>query len=152
MLNFDENGFLTPFRAIQTDLETVRNTFVYNERRAAIFKNYEEFLDRFQAMGFTGYFQWLNGSFVTQKTNPGDLDVVTFIPILQFEKHESQLKRQLWNSPLLDCFFERLFPENHPMVNVSKMDMAEWNALYCTTRRDKITFKRYSKGFIQLNF
>lgn len=45
---FDENGYLTPYDIIITDIETFKQTFVFNERREEIFQNYLALLDIFK--------------------------------------------------------------------------------------------------------
>ena len=82
-LSFDENGYLIPYEAIETNLETLKKYFVdafpNSNTRKMIFENYEKFIADFQYEIFPHFEQWLGGSFVSLKENPNDIDVSTFV-------------------------------------------------------------------------
>ena len=151
-LSFDQNGFLKPYGPISTNMQTLEDIFVYNEQRKSIFAAYQNFIEEIRAIYAGNFTQWVNGSFVTKKILPKDIDIVTFLPFEIIDSQKNLFQRDRWKLMYVDCFFERVFPMSHPMSNISKMDKAEWNALFSTTRRDRSTFKRYNKGFLQINF
>ncbi|MDO8368921.1 MAG: hypothetical protein Q7T20_19140 [Saprospiraceae bacterium] len=152
MMLFDENGFLTPFEPIRTDLETVKETFATNTHRENLFEEYLVFLRTLRELDLSNFFQWINGSFVTQKTFPKDIDVVTFLNYQNLPFIEEKLSPNLFKSNTLDCYFVIIYPEEHSLHNLYNMDRAEWNFLFSTTRRNRKTGKMLKKGFVQLNF
>ncbi|MBC7774250.1 MAG: hypothetical protein H7246_02330 [Phycisphaerae bacterium] len=152
MTLFDENGFLSPFGPIKTDLENFKETFVTNSHRENLFEEYLVFLHTLKELGLGSFFQWINGSFATKKTFPNDIDVVTFLDYRNLPLMEEKLSHRLYNTKTLDCYFVISYPEDHQSHNLYKMDYAEWNFLFSTTRRDMKTGKTKNKGFIQLDF
>lgn len=82
-LDFDEFGNLTPYKIIETDLITLEAYFVTafpkSKTRKRLFENYLSYIYRFQDEVFPIFEQWIDGSFVTQKENPKDIDIVTFL-------------------------------------------------------------------------
>ncbi|MEK7256370.1 MAG: hypothetical protein AAB316_16570 [Bacteroidota bacterium] len=83
MIEFDQNGNLTPSTAIETSVDECQEYLVKKFQtsisRAAIFENYLRYLENFKREITEDFFQFVNGSFATRKPNPNDLDVVTFI-------------------------------------------------------------------------
>jgi len=152
MMQFDENGFLTPFKIIETDFEEFKETFVTNTRREYLFEEYFRFLQTLQGLGLGSFFQWINGSFVTQKNAPKDMDVVTFIDYRNLSSKTEKALPKIFRTETLDCYFVVSYPEEHKSYNLYKMDRAEWYFLFSTTRRDMKTGKTWNKGFVQLNF
>ncbi len=152
MLLFDENGFLIPFEPIKTDLESFKETFVTNSHREKLFEEYLIFLHSLKELGLDKFFQWVNGSFVTKKTFPNDIDVVTFLDYRNLPLMEEKLSSRLFKTNTLDCYFVISYPEEHRSHNLYKMDYAEWKFLFSTTRRDLKTGKTGKKGFIQIDF
>lgn len=152
MLLFDENGFLIPFEPIKTDLETFKETFVTNPHRENLFEEYLVFLHMIKELGLDRFFQWINGIFVTKKPFPNDVDVVTFLDYRNLPFVEDMLSSRLYKTNTLDCYFVVSYPRDHQLHNLYKMDCAEWNFLFSTTRRDMKTGKKSSKGFVQIDF
>ena len=71
-LSFDKNGYLIPYKKIETNLETLKKYFVdafpNSHTRPLIFNNYEKFLADFQYEIFPHFEQWIGGSFVERKS------------------------------------------------------------------------------------
>lgn len=152
MLQFDENGYLTPYGPIESNLETLEEVFAQSQHRQKLFEEYLSFVETLKSLELGSFFQWVNGSFVTRKPVPKDIDVVTFVDYRNFPEKEAVLKQSLFKTKILDCYFTIFYPEKHPLHNLFKMDKAEWLYLYATTRRNIKTGKMGNKGFIQLNF
>lgn len=75
--------------------ETVRlhfvDTFSMTNRRQ-LYDEWLAYTNRLQALlRVKSLVQWVDGSFVTDKPNPGDLDVVTFLPYTAYEPAEDAL-------------------------------------------------------------
>ncbi len=83
-LSFDSDGLLVPYTAVISDLKSFKKTFVSgfpgSTTRGGIFGNYLDWLATFRSsVCEAGFYQWIDGSFVTRKNNPNDLDIVTFV-------------------------------------------------------------------------
>ncbi len=82
-MEFDELGFLSPYKLIETDLETFESVFVSNfknsDTRKKVFQNYLSYIHDFKNQISNNFYQWIDGSFVTSKLNPNDIDIVTFL-------------------------------------------------------------------------
>ncbi|TAF94263.1 MAG: hypothetical protein EAZ46_10770 [Runella sp.] len=95
-----------------------------------------------------GFYQWIDGSFVTQKLNPKDVDFVTFIDAQIFEQNEKNLEKmrgvQYVNRPLLDSYFVATYDDIR----------FECDRLYWFHKFEKDDRKRFKnkKGFIKLKF
>lgn len=152
MLVFDEHGYLKPNDAILSNEEELEVTFVWNQHRRMLFEQYQAFVKEITQLSITHFFLWVNGSFVTKKENPNDIDLVVFLPQEQhdlFEKKLQFLKKQF---PKIDAYFVSVFPENHPSFSIYQLNKAEWMFQFSFTRKNRQTNKRYIKGFLQLNF
>ncbi|MEO6038309.1 MAG: hypothetical protein ABIQ93_07850 [Saprospiraceae bacterium] len=147
MLTFDEFGHLIADQPIESDLAEVEAVFVFNEKRRLIFADLLAFLEELTAMGIGDFQVWIDGSFVTKKVNPKDMDCVFFLNYQVFDKNESRL-RQIRNDYKLaiDSYFIPIFPENHPHFNHYNLDRVDWLFLFSRDRQ------RRKKGFLQLEF
>ncbi|MDX2305414.1 MAG: hypothetical protein NW226_21565 [Microscillaceae bacterium] len=158
-LHFDEQGFLMPYQAIEADLETLEYYFVTqfpnSKTRRRLFVNYLRYNERFRSRVTKRFVQWIDGSFVTQKQNPKDIDMVTFLDYRIFEAQEPFLDK-FWTFNLedqgLDAYLLRLYPPEHPdYIQETAFYQQEWQEVYGSTA-DKEGEEIFPKGFIQLNF
>jgi hypothetical protein len=145
---FDENGFITPSSIIELSLEEFGEIFIFTKRREEIFRNYLDFLDNLKKMPIGKFHQWLDGSFVTQKPFPNDLDLVTFVDsnfYLKFENRIRDMELEFrWLR--LDAYSVPVYPKTTFKQYITKYAIEEKQALYGFDRSGK------PKGFIQLNF
>jgi hypothetical protein len=157
-LKFTEDGYLTPISGIETDLATFK-TFVDNfplsEKRQFLFHNYLEYLRLFSRKITPHFEQWINGSFVTKKDNPNDIDFVTFIDALIFERNEAKLE-EFWSFSLeeegLDAYIVKIYPPDSPLfVTHTEHFKNVWLKRYCRTKTDT-DLDSAKKGFIKLKF
>lgn len=151
ILNFDQNGHLSPYQVIETDLETVRTTFVTNSNRQGLFENYLSFLDDLQKLQIGSFYQWIDGSFTTQKTYPKDIDLITFINIDVYKIKRSRLDNLVWQYSKIDGYFAELYPQNHRFNALNDWKKNHWIEVYGSTKDDGI-YPVLKKGIIQLNF
>ena len=112
MLEFDFDGHLKPYGAINIPLVHLKVTleayFVQTKHREDLLIHYLSFLEELLELLNFPAFQYLDGSFVTNKFLPRDLDLVTFIDYRDFEAHENELKtlladlgrRSTWAAPI----------------------------------------------------
>lgn len=154
-MTFDQYGYLTPYTVVETDLQTFEQVFVNDfetsDTRRPIFEAYLDYLDQLRQIVDTGFYQWLDGSFITQKLNPKDIDLITFVDWQIYEKYETQLnelrKLRLRKNKIIDGYFVKVYDKTHPQRNLFELDCAEW--LFDFGR--SFTNKRY-KGIIKINY
>lgn len=153
-LSFDKNGYLKPYKAIEVDLETFRFNFVdafpNSERRKWLFDNYLRFLYSFQDNVFTYFEQWINGSFISQKEAPKDIDFVTFLDYKIYERRGDNVLDKFWKFSLeeqfLDSYIIKSYPDDHPNYPICLSEKNLWLDRYGTDREDE------PKGFLKIIF
>jgi hypothetical protein len=156
-LTFDAHGYLTPSEKITIDLNTLEQVFVKDfpnsTRRKVLFDNYLRYVDAF-AKEITPHFtQWINGSFVTRKENPKDIDFVTFLNSYTDRKNIEIIDRfqsfSLENENL-DAYILEIYPtEDEKYLSYSLMNLEKWDTRFSYTKEhdDKIIFP---KGYIEI--
>lgn len=164
MQNFDAYGHLQPYQVMESDIEAVYKDFVTvfttSKTRQQLFENYVAYNKALKAaLGNTDYEQWLDGSFVTTKINPNDMDIVTFIPLAVYEKYadsllpyENQNAKRTYN---VDPYFVIQYPEAHKRYSWYVGDRNTWLDSFGYTKPLKsaqLNGKRQPKGIIQLYF
>ena len=159
-MEFDPQGNLFPHKVIEIDLEEFEKLFITNfpnsESRNRLFQNYLSYIQKIKDEIDSTFYQWIDGSFVTSKLNPNDIDLVTFINFEFYENNLSKLTdlqgHNLKKEQNLDCYFVKEYPIEHKNYEIiTKYDSVEWFHLFSKTRVNR-NGKRYSKGIIQINF
>jgi len=153
-LVFDNNGYLQPYQPIEVDLETFKFNFVdsfpNSKRRKWLFDNYLRFLYSFQDDVFTYFEQWINGSFISQKQNPKDIDIVTFLDFKVYEKRGDKVLDRFWKFSLEDQFIDsylvKAYPKEHPKYSIFQSERNLWADRYGTDRDEQ------PKGFLKIVF
>ncbi len=160
-LNFDLRGLLKPYDIVEATLKDFENNFVFgfdeSQTRYDLFWEFQKYNQDLQNLLQIPYFQWINGSFVTNKEHPNDIDIVTFIDFSQYHKQKQALEnqfskfgsRQYYKG--LDAYLVCVFPENHEFYQTYRSDYAYWYNLFGNPKYNRAQ-KRYSKGFIQINY
>jgi hypothetical protein len=159
-IQFDEYGYLTPYSKQEMSLEDFETNFVLSFGKSAtrmtIFENYKQFLFDFQKLITPNFTQWIDGSFVTKKLNPADIDFVTFIDASIFEEKESLIinqfiypnARKVYN---VDAYAVRIYPENHSFYSMGVSDTLYWQDWFGRSRPNHHR-KKFPKGFVQIKF
>jgi len=152
MLKFDEKGHLVPYEIIETTWEDFTGVFVkgmQNRRhRSKLLENYEAYLLEIRQNVSAAFFQWVNGSFVTQKKLPGDIDMVTFLPYDLMVKNGSfveQMRRTSKSRFNIDGFFVPVAKWNHRFYESCQREEQRWRTLFGSSREG------LPKGIIKLN-
>ncbi len=156
MLVFNQSGLLVPDTLIPSSLQQLQEEFVFKiptARRKSIFENFTKYNEDFKKVcNLNELQQGINGSYVSKKTNPGDIDVLTFL--------DHRLVKQLGNlldefrfpySELkygVDAYIIEVYPEDHNDNFRYVSDRAYWFDRFTKTRR--IRGNRLSKGFIEI--
>jgi hypothetical protein len=136
--------------------ETVLELFVLNfpdsQTRRHLFRQWEIYNQRLkQKIGDDILVQWVNGSFVTAKINPGDIDCVTFVPYESYQRAEDSLLEFYTTISLYDngldaylCPVYDLNDNRHPEY---RQRCSDWSFLFGQLRDSTL-----QKGFLELSF
>jgi hypothetical protein len=151
---FDDAGYLTPYVAIPATFDEMRREFVdafpTSTTRHYLFNAYSQYNERLRALMPDGFRQWVNGSFISQKSNPRDIDLVTFVDHQLYDRQERTFdelrKLRLHRDAPVDGYFVRVFPEEHRLYTHYEIDCVDWlhHFGYTASR------PRRSKGFLEL--
>lgn len=159
MLHFDSKGFLKPAQNLPTTLAIFEQEFVVNfnnrAKRQVLFDEFKRFFQAFfEATELNEVSLWVNGSFVTKKENPNDIDFVFFLDSELANKFADVLSQKFTHPESkelfqMDAFLLRVFPTDHPDHFFTLSDRAYWFELFSETRKDRRGHS-FKKGFIEL--
>ncbi len=121
-----------------------------SERRQLIFDRWVEYNDRLtNSLSISSLVQWLDGSFVTNKAEPNDLDLVTFVPASQYTDSINWLVEHYSTVNLhelrLDAYLCPVFPENHVDHEEYLYFLNYWQNLFGSSKAINQT-----KGFLEV--
>lgn len=157
---FNIRGHLFPYEIIETDLDEFEREFVdnfdENSTRYEIFERYLNYVNALKEVFEEDFIQWIDGSFVTTKINPNDIDLVSIIP---FEIYEANLERIVneliaHNARMIygvDAYIVPNYPQDHKRHIITQADLIYWKDLFGNTRATNRSKQRFPKGIIQLN-
>lgn len=154
MLKINELGFLEPNKAIPSDINELEKYFVIEYSSVDRSKLFEEYLryskDLKRKCGNIELQHWINGSFVSlNKLRPNDIDMVTFIDTSTFQKLGKELQPFIYpnskiNYPGIDAYIIEI------KSTVIEYDKTYWHHQFSTSRRNKRTGKKLSKGYLEI--
>lgn len=157
MLEFDDKGHLIPYNVIELSYKNFIANFVkqfpLNSTRHQIFNNFEVFLGEFSSKVYPNFQIWINGSFVTKKVNPNDIDCLIFINYEWLKENElklSDFKNKIKNDRL-DVYFLIEYSANHEFRVLTETDTFYWKDWFSRTRINR-SGKSSPKGFVELQF
>ena len=159
MLTFNSRGLLVPNLSIQSDVSELEAEFVTrlgSEKRKQLFDNYLVYSTQLkQRVGNSTLLQWIDGSFVTKKMEPSDLDMVTFIDYHIAEKHGKDLENFKYPNSLanfgVDAYLVVVYPRKHSNYPLYIGDRAYWMDAFDKTKRNRNGIK-HPKGFIEIAY
>lgn len=145
-------GFLPPGRH-ECTVSEFSSRFVDafpGTNRNRLFAEWLTYYERLQTvLQTTDLVQWIDGSFVSDKPNPGDIDVVTFVPYSIYESVEENLIQFYSTVNLyergLDAYICPVYPVHHERHGLYKKFCEDWQQLFESHR--KLADK---KGFLLL--
>ncbi len=155
---FNARGFIMPYQRIVSSVEEIEEVFVtpfpHSETRQVIFDNYLNYIDEFQSLITPQFTHWLDGSFMSKKLNPNDLDFVAFIDYRIYQQKEEQIFRivEKYGYLKLDNYVSQLFPSNHSRHSETNRYKEYWTDLFSSSRRDPETNLQEPRGFIEIIF
>lgn len=158
--SFDIRGYLKPYGKNKSNLVDFHNNLVVPfEEDSTRIKLYEGFLKYNEELKAVlqsqKYLQWIDGSFVSTKLNPKDIDLVNLIDHQFVDKHESELKQFLGKEGKenygIDGYIIRIYPIGHPKYVRTQSDLVYWENWFSKSRLNRRK-QRFPKGFIELEF
>ncbi len=161
-VGFDLRGNLQAYQKIELSFTEFQETFVTSfgsagTKRATVFNDYLNFLTDFKTLITPGFSQWINGSFVSQKQNPNDIDFVTLVDFQVYETHEQLIESQFRRQgaklvyPKVDAYVVKHYPVGHEKRWVTAYDLAYWQDSFGKTQKNRAG-QRHPKGFVELKF
>src|SRR5690554_3847082 len=156
MFIFNNSGLLVPDKKINCSFQDFEKEFVLNiptKKRKEIFDFYVKYNNSLKEIcNLPELHQWINGSFVTKKQNPGDIDLVTFLDFKLVENLGTKLDHFIFpNSEKIynvDAYIVVVYPEEHKDKFNYKSDLVYWNDRFSKTRR--VRGNKLAKGFIEI--
>lgn len=152
-MTFDENGYLIPYELTPSDLSTIEavfvDPFINSLTRRNVFDAFTSYLTELKSALNAPLEVWVNGSFISLKDNPNDIDFVIFVSkqvatvnsdiIYQFRQ------RRFSEESLTDGYFVETVPLSHADYNLYQYDRQDWHRAFVFGRNVK-------KGYLQLLF
>ena len=133
-MTFDQYGYLTPYEVIETDIETFEEVFVKgfpsSSTRSAIFREYLAYLDQLQQIIGGEFYQWIDGSFVTDTLNPNDIDFITWVEVKTYEKRNKELgilrNVRFERGSRMDGYIIPSYPSLHRKDYLNEINEKQW--------------------------
>jgi hypothetical protein len=154
-MNFDSRGHLKPYEIIEMSLENFELLFVNNEKRKTIFAEFQRYNTELLQLINVPFKQWIDGSFVTDKKNPNDIDLLTFIEHDIYNKHQKAIDTKFGKFGVqnyfqeIDAYTIWEYPKNHEYFTIFHSDYLYWETFFSNSKFNRAK-KRFPKGFIQL--
>ena len=158
MLQYDIRGNLFPSKVIDLKWEDLETNLVIpfpnSEKRKGLFANFTSFVERLKKEIAPTFIIWVDGSFVSKKLNPGDVDAVFFIDH-KYSRPKKSVLDNFWftksnkYSKGLDLYYSIHYSENHKLNYLTHLDRLYWKDVYGNTRMDS-NGNSYKKGFIEI--
>lgn len=80
-------------------MDTFQQTFVdsFDEesQRQNLFGNYSRYMDDLSGLIKYSFFQWIDGSYVSNKRKPKDIDLVTVLDYRDYEESKANIERKI---------------------------------------------------------
>lgn len=130
MIQFDNQGNLTPYNIQEITLHDFELFFSTNEHRQLLFANYLVFIEKLKMLGLNTFYQWIDGSYTTQKVAPKDIDIVTFIETKAFRENDKELLNLSNLFKDIDCYFVEIFPKDTKNYIITQTDELYWYHLF----------------------
>jgi hypothetical protein len=155
---FNQLGNISPNKIIEINWPTLNEVFDENfsnsSTRRQLLTNLEQFILQIENE-ITGELKiWINGSFISQKINPRDIDAVFWLPHQIAEHKKSILDNQFFTKQVkislnLDLYYAIDYPKNHKKYFLTHLDALYWKDVYGHTRQDS-NGVQHQKGFFEL--
>jgi hypothetical protein len=157
---FDFQGNLSFAKVIDVSIEDINtyfnSNFAESLTRANLIQTFQNYLeDLSNVIGNEPLEILIDGSFVTKKQNPNDIDILVIIPhdflkkiddrkILDFRCNMEQKK--LTNYTGIHAFIIEEFSQNHPKYLIYQADRLHWISFFSQDRKGN------KKGLLRLKY
>ena len=158
-IRFDARGYLQPEGLIELTVEEFEDLFVSQfedfRTRRSIFDNFKRYNQDLKEVIGIEFIQWIDGSFVSNKEHPNDLDFITFIEWQNYSQYEKEIDNRFskWSVGRyyenLDAYTISEYPEGHRFYQTFLADRAYWYEWFSNSQYNRAK-KRFSKGFVQI--
>jgi len=99
--------------------------------------------------------QWVDGSFISKKPEPNDIDVISFISYRELIEDKYKLDNFKYPSPLTNCcvdaYIVLVYPPEHKNYPLYIGDRLYWMDVFDKTKTSR-NGSKHPKGFLELNF
>lgn len=125
--------------------------------RQEIFEHYSEYLRAFKEEVSDTFIQWIDGSFVSNKRNPKDIDFVALLDHETYEEKEKLIEERFRGRNAqarfgrIDAYFVKVYPKDHQRAFVSEYDLVYWCNWSTETKKNRAK-KKFKKGFVEIKF
>lgn len=144
---FNQNGYLEPGLHI-IEKQELENSFVngfpHSTTRRIIYDGYCQHFELLKDL--VGNFeQFVDGSFASNKNDPGDIDMVIFVdatimdslsPDQQKEFERLVSGKETRDQYLCDAYFCPIYPDGHPSAGESRAQRKYWMGEFGYDRKD----------------
>ncbi|MEM8525474.1 MAG: hypothetical protein AAGG68_12610 [Bacteroidota bacterium] len=158
--SFDIRGYLKPYGKNKITIEQLETEFVapFDEpsTRHQLYTGYIHYNKNLkELLKNQKYTQWIDGSFISNKINPKDIDLVNLIDSDLVDQHEKELKQFLNHQGKenygVDGYVVRIYPEEHAKYIRTQSDLLYWEHWFSKSRKNRRK-QRFPKGFVELEF
>ena len=158
-LNFDIRCHLKPYEKVVLEFSEFKAFFVdpfdEDSSRHKLFRSYELYTQDLAEKITPNFTQWINGSFVTNKKNPRDIDLVNLIDYRIVEQKDALIRKAFIRDAVyerygIDAYLLVLYPEDHKLHSWTQSDLLYWQDWFTKSKMDKRR-KRYPKGYVAIN-
>lgn len=145
MFVFNQFGNLTPSNIpIFCTFDNLFESLAWNEYRRLLLVELQSFISDVKDLLSADTKIWVDGSFVTNKIFPNDIDLVLFVNTSVYQENYNIFKQIRSKYSNIDAYFVEVFPEDHKKYQHGELDKLEFLHLFSKDR------KRRNKGFIEL--
>jgi hypothetical protein len=144
-ITFDKYGNSMPYGLVPLSIDECEELFVSafltSTTRAPNWNGYINFTTQLKTVAINTITQWLDGSFTTNKLNPGDIDVVNIINYLDFKpgliefdmNRSDGYPKKKYN---IDGYIILNLPITHPFYKKCVSQKEYWKEFFSTDRND----------------
>ncbi|NJC25687.1 hypothetical protein GGR27_001186 [Lewinella antarctica] len=126
--------------------------FSNSNSRKILFDGYKKFCEDLKLV-VGSHQQWIDGSFVTSKKNPNDIDILCFVPTTKLRPNERSVLNLLESSKELygvDAYVIEVLDSNDSQHKIYEHNKVYWLNQFTKTKKMGHRKVQYDKGFLQL--
>ena len=158
-LEFDLRGNLKPYEVFEITIEEFKKNFVNrfknSDTRKQLYVNYLKYINNLKSIINDKFYQYIDGSFITRKINPQDIDIVTFINESTFKQKGEELTNFVTYQAKIVCNMDAYmvieYPKKSKNYIFTKSNTLYWLNQFGRTRKNR-TGRRHKKGIIKIVF